>query len=664
MIRRLLVLVALIAGMVLVTSGPAGAVCKTPPTPQMAGTGMSVITHPPAHPSKPATRYDTYGLGGLSWDMYDTGCGPAMVREPSGTIGTTIANWMFDGAKLIVGVEDALASAASHPTFLGQLEPVVSSLESKLHKGIYLPWLIVALALAGGLMFRHVRRVEMAGALTALAWSLMVMTCVGIIFAQPLWLPHLVHRSMNSAIAQGSGTLTGSTSTDPAETLASTTEDQILYQSWLQGEFGLSNSATARQFGARLYADKALPWSYTAKVVTPPPPAHVCEQDDQICVAQHPKWKVCLPNNCAHPIADPAAPGPIDKRAADWNKAAADIKGTDPVAYATLTGHNSDPRIAAATFALLKALFSAPFIIASSLLVLAAMLITYGFAIFAPLIGLAAIPHKFRAIAVNAVLLLARAVFNGVIFWVAANVAMVVISYLFRPATDLHPGDNSWMSIVLAGLFTWAMWTAFKPFRRLAGTVTGHNYLHAGAQGAGDRGRGAGYAAKRLALSAIGLGFAAKRAGKVAGHTAEQEREEHEQATQARAEGQPTRTDTPTPAPSPGQYRGEPSTEQVPQPAPASHRVPAQRMDAAPEPVHRTEAKPAVPDPGPKAKAITGPEARTGVFDPAAKAETRPGVADAEFVDGAWQVASPVFDPAEEKRRAEAARQTGDGEQP
>jgi hypothetical protein len=687
--KRLALVLALLVGFLVLSPGVAGADCKTPPAPEMPGTGFTslFVSAPPVHPSKPATRFDTYGYAGLSWDMYDDGCGGPMLREPSGTIGTTIANWIFDASKTIVSASVALTNAVAHPSFLKSLDPLVSQLEARLHGQIYLAWLLPMLALSGLLAFAYVRRNQMGNALTSLGWTLLVMGCTAVIFAAPLALAHAADNGLTKAIGFGTGQLTGSTSADPSETFGSLTEDRMLYPFWLQGEFGTTSSPSAQAYGARLYADKALPWSYQQKVEKPQPIAHVCEDSDQLCIAEHPGWKVCTGANCAHPTPDPAKLGPMDKRQADWKSTADKIKGTDPTAYAVLTGHNSDPRIAASIFSLLTVLCSMPFILASSLLVLAAFVIVRVALMFAPIIALVSLPYRLRHVAQNAGRTTALAVVNAAVFWVLMSVAIVVVSYMFKPATTLHPGDGGWTAILFAGLFTWAMWTAFKPLRRIAGSVvtSRHNYLAAGADAVPGGARKAGGHLKTAALAYMGMSYFARKTADETAERVHDTRDESERKTN-RAESQPAR--------SPGAYSTAGFTEPIAQPETTGGDVrgTSQRLDRDGGPIARSEAAPslasvpvapaALPAPNPqpvgegnsqpvgeskpqrKGEGFSSPADGTngGVFDPhgpTTRAENGP-MHEAELVDGAYQV-SPVYDPNEaaekaDRERAEAAK--------
>ena len=142
---------------------------------------------------------------------------------------------------------------------------------------------------------------------------------------------------------------------------------------------------------------------------------------------------------------------------------------------------------------------SLPFLLLSALLMLGCFFIVrLAVMLFPAFAVLGAFPTS-RGLVTGLGRAVAAAVVNAIIFGIGAGVTVAVLGILFHPGG----GAPAWLSLVLMPLFSFIMWQALKPFRRLTTMVNPDSDHFGGAHGFGHRqGQGA-HRGRRFFKSAV-----------------------------------------------------------------------------------------------------------------------------------------------------------------
>ena len=252
------------------------------------------------------------------------------------------------------------------------------------------------------------------------------------------------------------------------------------------------------------------------------------------------------------------------------------MKEADPAAYEYLMGKQSDTRVGFAILGTVATLLALPFLLISALLLMGSFLIVRLAVMLFPAFATLGLFPPARGIVVGIGRVVGAALVNAVVFGVGAAVTVLGLGLILDPDSRL-PG---WLALVLMPLFSFVMWFALKPFRRLT-AMAGPNANPFGeaAESFGKQSRRVGRLAKKAAVMA-----AASYAGNVAAaSTVRSDKEDENQE----ADDVPERVEArPTPTPTPPVHSiasaaatTGPSGEQVPPALP-----PVSSTDAPPPP--------------------------------------------------------------------------------
>lgn len=222
----------------------------------------------------------------------------------------------------------------------------------------------------------------------------------------------------------------------PSVAVASNVQESIFYRSWLAGTLGSTDSVTARKYGPALFRAQALTWSESQVVQQDP------AQGKRI----------------------------IEKKQDDWKRIASKIQASDPAAYEHLTGKRSDTRVGYAILSTLAALLALPFLLLAALLLLGSFLIVRLAVMMFPAFAVLGVLPAGRGLVLGIGRTVGAALVNAVIFGIGAAITIRVLGLILDPQSRL-PG---WLSLVLMPLFSFVMWAALKPFRRLTAMVSPH----------------------------------------------------------------------------------------------------------------------------------------------------------------------------------------------
>ena len=230
--------------------------CKTQPTPQIPGQGVSGwVEIPPAKPPAPAaafgsrpasTEYAQYGYAGLFWTTYDLGCVP--VTAFGVMFDTAAGNWLMGGAKMIVAADNTVHTWASNPSWVAALTPLVTGATGALYKALFVTWAGIALMIVGLSVTLRAHRSDMPSAVTLAAWALLVIGLVSGVVAAPGWAGQQASALMGTTLdALDAGFVGPGGQANAAAAHDSLTVSSVLYPAWLRGEFGDPSSPPAQQ---------------------------------------------------------------------------------------------------------------------------------------------------------------------------------------------------------------------------------------------------------------------------------------------------------------------------------------------------------------------------------------------------------------------------------
>lgn len=477
-----LVLAAVVCGASVAGPTPASAVdvdCKEAPTPEVPGRGLTGYfapepeTLPPAAdpfvPDATTTIYEQYGYAGLRWVTYDLGCGADAARNPDAVAGTTVANWLMIAPKAGAAATGAVVGAAFSPTFMQVFDPLVTQVVQTLHDRLFEQWVPVALAALGLLLLWRSRRAPLSGTAAAVGWALLVLVLTASVFRWPLEAGRFVDQSVGATLGAVSGGLTdggSSASTPAAVRSAANVHESLLYDNWLAGTLGTSDSPVAQTYGPVLFDAQALTWREAAEMRADP------DRGREIIEAKQDRF----------------------------TEAAERIKEEDPDAYEHLTGKRSDERLGYALIAGLGALCALPFLLVSSLLIIASFLVVRFAVMLFPAFATIGVFPAARGIVIGVGTTVAAALVNGIIFGITAAVTVRGMGILLDPASALPP----WLALVLLLVSTLVLWIATKPFRRLTTMAPGGGGLFgASVSGLGESGRWSGRLLGRVGTAAV-----------------------------------------------------------------------------------------------------------------------------------------------------------------
>jgi hypothetical protein len=453
--------------------------CAAAPTPEMPGRGVVGFFEPPpeklpapADPFAPGAKtsiHEQYGYAGLRWNTYDLGCGPDYVRAPDAAVGTSVANWLMSVPKAAVAATGALLDAAYQPTFLNVFDGMIVRVVDALRHAIFDQWVGTVLAAVGFLLVWRSRKMALSSTAAAIGWSFLVMIIATAVFRWPLEAGHAADTAVTSTLSAGTSALTGHSPSQGESTgdqAIASLHESLLYQTWLGGTFGSSNSAVAQKYGRDIFDAQSLTWA-EARTVSENP-----EQGQQI----------------------------IDAKKAKFARAAEAVKAEDPDAYEYLVGRRSDARVGYAFLSVFAVLCVTPFLLVSSLLVLGALLVTRLGVMLFPAIATLGLFPTMRNLVIGVGNTVAAGIINSIVFGLGTAVLVQIMDVVMSPATGLSP----WLSTAVVLVLALVMWFVLKPFRRLTEMVAPGHAFASGPSGIGRVSRGFGRMAGRLAVAAGG----------------------------------------------------------------------------------------------------------------------------------------------------------------
>lgn len=302
-VRRVVQLTVILLGALLIGAGPTSASpsipgipdCKDAPAPQRPGDGLAGFLDPapekPAPPGDPfapnptTSIYDQYGYAGLTWHTYDLGCAGSL-SDPGATADTMIGNLSLSVATWGIALANGVHNRVAHPqTYMAPLDSVVANVSDRIKAAIWGPWGGVALLGVVALLLWYSSSGQLSTVTRAAAWALLVLTVLSGVTQYPTRIAAFFDDAVTTTIGQVNAATAGLTTlphtADPAHAQGSLLVDRILYEAWLRGELGSSESAAAKKWGPTLFKAAAFSHDEARQAQNPQRAQELAEQKNQ-----------------------------------------------------------------------------------------------------------------------------------------------------------------------------------------------------------------------------------------------------------------------------------------------------------------------------------------------------------------------------------------------
>jgi hypothetical protein len=497
--RLLVVILLAFLGSVAFAPAASAADCKQGPIPESPADGAAGSLLPQRNglsTGAQATRFEQYGFAGLNWESYDVGVAvPTVGCIPNAdaidaSTADSIANIIFGAANGIAAFADSIMRSAYDVTWMRIFDPFMQSAINALRTNVFSVFAPLGVAVVGLWVLWKARKASLKSTAALVGGGLIVMLGVTAVLSWPLYAAHFVDETTTQAVSTVSGAINGTTAVDDPNATKRTADqalmngiyDHVLYRTWLAGELGNPDSATAKKYGADLFAAQAFTWDEAAKAAAAGP-VKLCDDPAEI----------------TNQIPCPGTPASMSQeKQKQFVEIANKIQAEDPAAYANLQGTNGRERIWYALLALAAVLLSLPVVVIGSLAMVSCFLVTRFALILLPIVAPAAIVKP--SIAMDVWDRVASIAITAFVWGIGIPIAMTLNAAVFQ--ANLPPAIQLLLLFVLAVVTLATLW-GFSP--GFSGAVRKH----------GKKGRG-------LASDLLGKLATGVVIGSVAGRAARQ----------------------------------------------------------------------------------------------------------------------------------------------
>ncbi len=483
-VRRVVQLTLVLLGVLLVGAGPSSASptipgvpdCKDAPAPQRPGDGLPGFLDPPpdrpAPPADPFTQnpttsiYEQYGYAGLTWRTYDLGCAGSL-GDPGATADTMIGNLTLSAATGGVAVANGVHARVAHPqTYLAPLDAVVANVSDRIKVAVWGPWGGVALLGVVALLLWYSNSGQLSTVTRAAAWALLVLTVLSGVTQYPNRVAGFFDDAVTTTIGQVNAATAGltnlSSTSDPAHAQGSLLVDRILYEAWLRGELGSSESTAARRWGPTLFKSTAFNYDEARQAQDPQRARALTEQKNQT-----------------------------------FKDTADRIQREDPSAYVALQG-KTNSRGGVGLMALFAMLFTTLFRIVADIFMFAGLVMLRFLVMFFPAVAVLGVMSPMSAIVHRVANMAGAAVVNVVSFAAGSAVHTTVISALLAQADTPGMGLLALVLCLVTTVVAFILLLPLLSLTNIVGLSSGQRGIHALRRA---RRLGTRYAVTRMAVN-------------------------------------------------------------------------------------------------------------------------------------------------------------------
>lgn len=417
----LLAVIAFMALQMLLGAGTANAQmfsCAEPPTPEYPGDGfVGRLDTPNIDKGEPGTSYNQYAYAGQVWHTYDTGC----LGSPSAAMDTEMGNNAFNLGKFVVAVTNGAHWLQQDNGALRPIDDLVAQLTAQLYDNVFVAWIGVTLSAAAIAILWSTLRGKLAVVGKRTAYIFAALGFAAMTYLTPLTYTTIADGLLSDGVSELQSRLLGEDG-GAYNALPEALHHNVVYQPWLQGEFGSATSPEAK-LGRDLL-------------------------DAQACS----KEETLRAQNGGQPC-------PVDAKNAKFKEVAEKLKPTP--AYDHFTGESSN-RVGAGFSSFIASLCYGSFQAMSLLAIFLAKLIIRLIILFGPVIGVIAV--IYNSLLERVFKAAGTAVAYGLSMTAIGTIHLVVLRWILDPARANILGDLG--KLLLAGLITAALWMMVKPHRK------------------------------------------------------------------------------------------------------------------------------------------------------------------------------------------------------
>lgn len=390
----------------------------------------------------PASIESVYGTS-PQWFTYDNGCTGQFVADA----GTALSNILLELSGLLPNWSHALLHSVLSPSsWLIALEEPVVDATTATAQGVWSPWLPIVLLLVVAIIILRSRAGRLAGSATAAAWALLVLGLSSWLMNYPLEAVHLVDDGVRGATeliatsfnddkalpedAKDLGDESAVVAVDiQFDHIVRTTQ----YRTWATGVFGNPDSATAKEYGPKVFAATHFSWD-----------EYDTYRDD--------------PEGAGAKI--------VEKKADDFKTYAEQIKENDALAYDHFKGGHWSQRVTTSLVNLAMILVTCGFLLLAALATLLAYALIRLIVPFSPALGVLFMIDRTRDAAVAMLKRVAGPLVMG-------PVCFLVGLLLLRFFAAILATDAIWfvLKLGLIGVLTYVAWKLVRPQAYTVGPV-------------------------------------------------------------------------------------------------------------------------------------------------------------------------------------------------
>ncbi|MFE7223594.1 DNA/RNA non-specific endonuclease [Nocardioides sp. NPDC057577] len=390
----------------------------------------------------PASIESVYGTS-PQWFTYDNGCTGQFVAEA----GTALSNILLELSGLLPNWSHALLHSVLAPTsWLIALEEPVVDATTATAQGVWSPWLPIVLLLVVVIIILRARTGRFAGSATAAAWALLVLGISSWLMNYPLEAVHLVDDGVRGATELIATSFNDDTAL-PEDTKDLGDESAVVavdvqfdhivrttqYRTWATGVFGNPDSATAEEYGPKVFAATHFSWE-----------EYETYRDDP----------------------DGAGAKIVEKKADDFKTYAEQIKEADALAYDYFKGGHWSQRVTTSLVNLAMILVTCGFLLLAALATLLAYALVRLIVPFSPALGVLFMIDRTRDTAIAMLKRVAGPLVMG-------PICFLVGLLLLRFFAAILATDTIWfvLKLGLIGVLTYVAWKLVRPQAYTIGPV-------------------------------------------------------------------------------------------------------------------------------------------------------------------------------------------------
>ena len=421
--------------------------CKDAPTAQLPGDGVTGFLDAPPSPApapgdpwapNPTTSvYEQYGYAGLTWHTYDLGCG-GDVRDMGAASDTMLGNAALSVANWGTAATNGLHNTIARPDeYMAPLDDVVGTVTSRVHDAIWSPWGGAALLGVVVLLLFYSAQGRLSDVTRAAAWAILVITVMAGLAQYPARVSSFFDQTITGSIASVNAASSGLASlpatSDPARAQGSLLVDRVLYDAWLRGELGSSDSPAARRWGPALFRASAYSWTEAKEAKTSPDKAKEL----------------------------------ADAKAAAWKDTAQQIQDQDPTTYAYLQGKVGG-RLGTGVMTVFGATFTGLFRLVSDLFTFAGLAMLRLLVMLFPAVAVLGVLAPLSGIVRRVANIGGASVVNVIAFAASSSVHTTVVSAILSRA---RLGGMNMLALVLCLVVTIVAFVLMFPLLSLTNIV-------------------------------------------------------------------------------------------------------------------------------------------------------------------------------------------------